>query len=88
MLSKLFDQLFVKDGMKSAFRLSVGSLISATLLISGCTMVGPDFVKPEAPVEKEWLKARDAAIKTEASDYKDWWTVFNDPVLNSLVESA
>jgi NodT family efflux transporter outer membrane factor (OMF) lipoprotein len=51
-------------------------------------MVGPDFVKPEAPVGKEWLKARDASIKTEASDYKDWWTVFNDPVLNSLVESA
>jgi NodT family efflux transporter outer membrane factor (OMF) lipoprotein len=88
MLSKLFDQLFVKDGMKPALRLSVGSLISATLLISGCTMVGPDFVKPEAPVEQEWLKARDAAIKTEASDYKDWWTVFNDPVLNSLVENA
>jgi NodT family efflux transporter outer membrane factor (OMF) lipoprotein len=51
-------------------------------------MVGPDFVKPEAPVEREWLEARDAAIKTEASDYKDWWTVFNDPVLNSLVETA
>jgi NodT family efflux transporter outer membrane factor (OMF) lipoprotein len=88
MLSKLFDKLIMKNGMKSAFRLSVGSLISATLLISGCTMVGPDFVKPEAPVEQEWLKARDAAIKTEASDYKDWWTVFNDPVLNSLVENA
>ena len=88
MLSKLFDKLFVKDGMKPAFRLSVSSLISATLLISGCTMVGPDFVKPEAPLEQEWLKARDAAIKTEASDYKDWWTVFNDPVLNSLVENA
>ena len=51
-------------------------------------MVGPDFVKPEAPVEKEWLEARNAAIKTEASDYKDWWAVFNDPVLNNLVETA
>ncbi|MEJ2730979.1 MAG: TolC family protein [Deltaproteobacteria bacterium] len=58
------------------------------LLISGCTMVGPDFVKPKAPVEREWLEARDAAIKTEASDYRDWWTAFNDPVLNSLVETA
>jgi NodT family efflux transporter outer membrane factor (OMF) lipoprotein len=88
MLSKLFDKLFMKDGMKSAFRLFVSSLISATLLISGCTMVGPDFVKPEAPVEKEWMEARDAAIKTEPSDYKEWWSVFNDPVLNSLVEHA
>jgi NodT family efflux transporter outer membrane factor (OMF) lipoprotein len=88
MLSKLFDKLFMKDGMMSAFRLSVGSLTSATLLISACTMVGPDFVKPEAAIEQEWLKARDASIKTEASDYKDWWTVFDDTVLNSLVESA
>jgi NodT family efflux transporter outer membrane factor (OMF) lipoprotein len=88
MLSKLFDKLFMKDGMKSAFRLFVSSLISATLLISGCTMVGPDFVKPEAPVEKEWMEARDATIKTEPSDYKEWWSVFNDPVLNSLVEHA
>ena len=59
MLSKLLDKLFMKNGMKSTFRLSVGSLISATLLISGCTMVGPDFVKPEAPVEKEWEALRD-----------------------------
>jgi NodT family efflux transporter outer membrane factor (OMF) lipoprotein len=51
-------------------------------------MVGPDFVKPEAPVQKEWLEARDPEIKTEASDYKEWWAVFNDPVLNSLVEHA
>jgi len=51
-------------------------------------MVGPDFVKPEAPVEQEWIKAREASIKTEASDYKDWWTVFDDPILNRLVESA
>jgi NodT family efflux transporter outer membrane factor (OMF) lipoprotein len=88
MLLSLFDKLSMKNVMRSAFRLSVSSLIATTLLISGCTMVGPDFVKPEAPVEMEWLKARDAAIKTEASDYKDWWTVFNDPVLNSLVETA
>jgi outer membrane protein TolC len=58
-------------------------------------MVGPDFVKPEAPVETEWMEARtewmearDPQIKTEPSDYKEWWAVFNDPVLNSLVETA
>jgi NodT family efflux transporter outer membrane factor (OMF) lipoprotein len=45
-------------------------------------------VKPEAPVEKEWMEARDPEIKTEPSDYKEWWSVFNDPVLNSLVEHA
>jgi NodT family efflux transporter outer membrane factor (OMF) lipoprotein len=88
MLLKSSNTLISKNGMKSAFRLSVSSLITAILLISGCTMVGPDFVKPEAPIEQEWIKAHDESIKTEASDYKDWWTVFNDPVLNSLVENA
>ncbi|MGD9410696.1 MAG: hypothetical protein PVJ54_02510, partial [Desulfobacterales bacterium] len=85
MLLRLFDKLSLKkDVMRFAFRLPVSSLIATTLLISGCTMVGPDFVKPEAPVESEWLEAREATIKIEASDYKDWWMVFNDPVLNSL----
>ncbi|MDJ0915913.1 MAG: TolC family protein, partial [Desulfobacterales bacterium] len=51
-------------------------------------MVGPNFIKPEAPVETEWLEADAPEIKTEASDYKDWWLVFNDPVLNDLVEYA
>lgn len=51
-------------------------------------MVGPDFVKPEAPVETEWLEARDPEIKTAPSDYKAWWSAFHDPVLDSLVEIA
>ncbi|MGD9043146.1 MAG: TolC family protein [Desulfobacterales bacterium] len=63
-------------------------LVPVIFMTTGCTMIGPDFVKPEAPIEQEWLKARDASIKTEASDYRDWWTVFNDPVLNNLVENA
>jgi NodT family efflux transporter outer membrane factor (OMF) lipoprotein len=89
MLLKLFGKLSLKeDVIRSVFRFPVSGLITATLLISGCTMVGPDFVKPEAPVEREWLEARDAAIKTEASDYEDWWTAFNDPILNGLVETA
>jgi NodT family efflux transporter outer membrane factor (OMF) lipoprotein len=73
------------DGFRKRF---VYGLVAALFLITGCTMVGPDFVKPEAPFEQEWLKARDASIKTEASDYKNWWTVFDDPVLNRLVENA
>jgi NodT family efflux transporter outer membrane factor (OMF) lipoprotein len=88
--------MLLKSFGKTSFKKSCGGfckrffygLVAALFLTTGCTMVGPDFVKPEAPVEQEWLKARDAAIKTQASDYKDWWTVFNDPVLDSLVESA
>ena len=64
------------------------TVAACLLLLSGCTMVGPDFVKPDAPVQTEWLQARSTEIKTEPADYRDWWTVFNDPVLNNLVEEA
>ncbi|MDH5575554.1 MAG: efflux transporter outer membrane subunit, partial [Nitrospirota bacterium] len=30
----------------------------------------------------------DPRIKTEGGDYREWWTVFNDSVLNTLVEKA
>ena len=62
--------------------------IVLVLIISGCSMVGPDFVKPEAPVEKEWLESADSRLRTESTDYRNWWTLFNDPVLTRLVESA
>jgi len=88
MLSKSLNKTCPEKKCAGFFRRSVYSLIAAIFLTTGCTMVGPDFVKPEAPVEKEWLEARDPEIKTEASDYKNWWAVFNDPVLNNLVETA
>jgi NodT family efflux transporter outer membrane factor (OMF) lipoprotein len=88
MLLKSSDKTSFKKSCGGFYKLFFCGMVAAIFLTTGCTMVGPDFVKPEAPVEQEWLKARDASIKTEASDYKDWWTVFNDPVLNSLVENA
>jgi NodT family efflux transporter outer membrane factor (OMF) lipoprotein len=63
-------------------------MVAAIFLITGCIMVGPDLVKPDVPVQQEWMEAHDPEIKTETSDYKEWWSVFNDPVLNSLVEQA
>ncbi|MBW2438241.1 MAG: efflux transporter outer membrane subunit [Deltaproteobacteria bacterium] len=88
MLLKLLNKTLSEKGYGGFCNLFVCSLIAAILLTTGCAMVGPDFVKPEAPVETEWMEARDPGIKTEASDYKEWWSVFNDPVLNSLVEQA
>jgi len=67
---------------------AASGLLTALLFLSGCAMVGPDFVKPEAPVRTEWMEARSRQIKTEPSDYKQWWAVFNDPILNRLVEKA
>jgi NodT family efflux transporter outer membrane factor (OMF) lipoprotein len=63
--------------------------------ISGCTpwreyfangfKVGPNYGRPPAPVAKEWIDASDKRVRTQSDDLSKWWTVFNDPVLDSLV---
>ena len=50
--------------------------------------VGPNYKRPAAPVADEWIDSRSSRISSEPGDYRAWWTVFNDPVLNRLVQSA
>jgi NodT family efflux transporter outer membrane factor (OMF) lipoprotein len=63
-------------------------MIPLLLLFSGCAMVGPDYIKPPAPEQKAWIEHADPKIKAEPTDLAKWWLVFDDPVLNSLVEQA
>ena len=51
-------------------------------------MVGPDYVKPTAPEPQEWLDSTDPKIQSKDVDFSAWWRVFNDPMLNTLVNSA
>lgn len=55
--------------------------------MAGCA-VGPDFVTPPAPVAEKYLEWRHRSIGTTKEDYRDWWRVFRDPVLNRLIEIA
>ena len=64
------------------------TLITGGLAIAGCTVVGPEFEKPEAPVADSWLSAEDPRINTAESEYEDWWRVFDDPVLAQLIDTA
>ena len=63
------------------------AVFALAFLLSGC-MVGPDFVKPDAQVEKEWLQQQETRIKSEAADFSAWWKVFDDPLLNRLIDLA
>jgi outer membrane protein TolC len=81
-----FDLRPNRGGLKRLRYLALG--VGIAIMISGCTMIGPDFIKPKAAVEKEWIEAGDTRIKTEKTDYSQWWTVFNDPVLNTLIDKA
>jgi len=69
-------------------RLAVPLLLLLAMSLSACTTLGPDFVKPSAPVEDKWIETDDPQIKTESVDYSTWWKVFNDPVLDHLIEIA
>src|SRR5262249_14407632 len=77
-------------------------LLTATLLTisssSGCTSmcqwwhngfkVGPNFSPPSAPVESQWIDATDKQLRVQPIEIRDWWAVFNDPILNSLIDTA
>jgi NodT family efflux transporter outer membrane factor (OMF) lipoprotein len=59
------------------------------LLVCGCLKVGPDFAKPGATVKPNWMETGSyKQISTKASDYRDWWRSFNDPVLDKLIQTA
>ena len=58
------------------------------VLLSACASLGPDFETPEAPVADDWMQAEQAGVNYQVADHPEWWTVFNDPVLDRLIETA
>jgi NodT family efflux transporter outer membrane factor (OMF) lipoprotein len=64
-----------------------GMVIGFVLLLTGCA-VGPDYIKPEAPEPQKWLEEKDPLIKSEPTDFGQWWTVLNDPDLDTLIDMA
>ncbi len=66
--------------------------------LTGCTSiedyvhngfkVGPNYRKPPAPVAKEYIDSNLPEIGVQTPELTEWWTVFNDPKLNALIETA
>jgi NodT family efflux transporter outer membrane factor (OMF) lipoprotein len=69
------------------WRRAAALLGPALLLCTGC-MIGPDFKRPKVTVSETWLETRDRRVGTGSATYRNWWTGFDDPVLNRLVERA
>lgn len=57
--------------------------------LAGCAPVGPDFIRPAAIVSPQFKEIAGWKLATprQSEPKGEWWTVFNDPELNSL-ESA
>ncbi len=58
------------------------------LQLISCAPVGPDFVRPEAELPPGWSQAGINGLNTSPISQPQWWRVFEDPVLNRLVETA
>ncbi|TDP28181.1 multidrug efflux system outer membrane protein [Idiomarina aquatica] len=56
------------------------------LALSACTM-GPNYQHQQIAVEDDWPEQVEQSNRL-AKNWQDWWTQFNDPTLNALVEHA
>ncbi len=63
------------------------SLLSVVLALSGCA-VGPDFVKPEAKIQENWIEKDDSRVATQTAVESQWWRAFNDPTFDQLIKLA
>ena len=72
---------------RSRFSWAAG-MLAFVVSFAGCTLVGPDFTKPVAPVSPQWQQADGATLTREPAQLIDWWRAFKDPVLDDLIQSA
>lgn len=67
-------------------------------VVSGCTSlrtwwnnglkVGPNFSPPPAPVLESWTHLPDTRMCDSPCENCAWWSLFNDPVLDALIDRA
>ncbi len=91
MLSTEFLDLAIGDG-------ALAGLVVAVLLNCGCITtgpgqwirngfkVGPNYCPPPAPVADEWTYAKNPDVQNR--HLQDWWEVFHDPLLDSVIVTA
>jgi len=68
-------------------------LITAVILVlfslQGCTMVGPDYDAPVIKTPDTWaMKINQQVSKGPDATLQSWWTIFDDPVLDELIERS
>ena len=71
---------------------SIPLLVMVLILLQGCfgigPKVGPDYSPPKLKMEDAWHQVLTDGLVTGEANLQTWWTVFNDPVLNGLIEKA
>jgi NodT family efflux transporter outer membrane factor (OMF) lipoprotein len=73
-------------------RIATPVVFMTVLVLNACTTLGPAYEEPEVA----WLSAWQSDLYGQVGhpgqqaefDVRFWWRVFNDPVLNELIETA
>ena len=86
MLRRGDGKMLARNGFSQLIRLS--GIAGLLLFVNACAMVGPDFKTPKADLAPEWVESKDARVQQELPHYKEWWTVFHDPILENLIRTA
>jgi NodT family efflux transporter outer membrane factor (OMF) lipoprotein len=77
---------FYQDRFSSVFLICL-----SLILLTGCA-VGPDFKSPEAKIPASWTgsaaESQKPPVNVTEKNQADWWKVFNDSILTSLIERA
>ena len=70
-------------------------LCCGVLSLTACTVVGPDYEEPAIEWLQEWqssayteISVAEDANEKKQTDLHFWWQLFNDPVLNKLIDIA
>ncbi len=86
----------ISTGAKSVrilffYHLASWTLAVLLIIMTGCVKVGPDYVRPDVPVYKDWhtqLRGNGNAKEKDAQALAAWWTVFSNPELSRWIERA
>jgi multidrug efflux system outer membrane protein len=74
------------DGKTSIRKFRIRTL-ALIFLAAGCA-VGPNYERPDLPILAGWKEAQQNGVDVRSAELARWWSVFNDPLLDSLVERA
>lgn len=58
------------------------------VMLTACAPVGPDYTPPQSQVPVAWSGSGGQGPSVEVEDLAHWWTLFDDPLLNSLMQRA
>jgi outer membrane protein, multidrug efflux system len=74
--------------MAQMFKNLSAPALTWTLLLAGCSSVGPDYRAPEQAIAARWRNAGEADSQTAPAALGHWWQQFGDARLNALIDTA